>query len=282
MKKLWIVPCLALALLIPPTVHSISTRSAEQDKISDTGLQENTYAFRQEENVPATENSDTSADTTAIATLKPLILSPSPEPDQTPVQTPLTTPTPAVTEPPALSSTPVITPSPIPTPKPTVAPTPTPKPTATPVPTPKPTVTPVPTPAPQPTPSVSHSGASLDEDAVFWLSRIISAESKGESLEGQIAVGNVVLNRVKSPEFPNTIYGVIFDDRWGGQFEPVRNGTIYLEPTEQSILAAKKCLSGVNNIGNCLYFLAPDLAQNFWIPQNREYVTTIGCHDFYL
>ena len=67
------------------------------------------------------------------------------------------------------------------------------------------------------------------EDKLYWLSRIISAESRGEPLEGQIAVGNVVLNRVDSPDFPDTIYGVIFDDRWGGQFTPVRNGTIYQE-----------------------------------------------------
>ena len=64
------------------------------------------------------------------------------------------------------------------------------------------------------------------EDELYWLSRIISAESQGEPWEGKIAVGNVVLNRVASPDFPDTIYGVIFDDRWGGQFEPVRNGTV--------------------------------------------------------
>ena len=118
-------------------------------------------------------------------------------------------------------------------------------------------------------------------DELYWLSRIISAESRGEPLEGKIAVGNVVLNRVKSSEFPNTIYGVIFDDRWGGQFEPVRNGTIHQTPTEESILAAKLCLNGANVIGDSLYFLAPALAQNFWIVKNREYVATIGCHDFY-
>ena len=120
-----------------------------------------------------------------------------------------------------------------------------------------------------------------DDDAVYWLSRIISAESRGEPLEGQIAVGNVVLNRVASPDFPDTIYGVIFDDRWGGQFEPVRNGTIYQTPTEESVLAARLCLDGVNVAGDSLYFLAPALAQNFWTVENRTYVTTIGCHDFY-
>lgn len=120
-----------------------------------------------------------------------------------------------------------------------------------------------------------------DEEDLYWLSRIISAESQGEPLQGKIAVGNVVMNRVCSEDFPSTIYDVIFDARWGGQFEPVRNGTVYNPPTEESILAAKLCLDGTNVIGDCLYFLAPALAQNFWVPQNREFFTTIGCHDFY-
>lgn len=128
---------------------------------------------------------------------------------------------------------------------------------------------------------VSEINETVSDDDLYWLSRIISAESRGESLEGKIAVGNVVLNRVKSSEFPNSIYDVIFDDRWGGQFEPVRNGTIYQTPTEESVLAAKLCLNGANVIGGSLYFLAPALAQNFWTVKNREYVATIGCHDFY-
>ena len=122
---------------------------------------------------------------------------------------------------------------------------------------------------------------SYTADDLYWLARIISAESRGETLEGKIAVGNVVLNRVASPDFPNTIYGVIFDDRWGGQFEPARNGTVYQTPTEESVQAAKLCLEGTNVIGDSLYFIAPALAQNFWVSQNREYVATIGCHDFY-
>ncbi len=125
------------------------------------------------------------------------------------------------------------------------------------------------------------SGAAYSEEDLYWLSRIISAESQGEPLEGKIAVGNVVLNRVASPEFPDTIYGVIFDGRWGGQFEPVRNGTIYHAPTEESVQAARLCLEGSKVVGDSLYFLAPALAQNFWVPQNREYVATIGCHVFY-
>lgn len=127
----------------------------------------------------------------------------------------------------------------------------------------------------------SARSGNYDADDLYWLSRIISAESQGERLEGQIAVGNVVLNRVASSEFPNSIYGVIFDDQWGIQFEPVSNGTIYQTPTEQSVLAAQLCLEGVNVIGDSLYFLAPALAQSFWIVESREYVTAIGCHQFY-
>jgi N-acetylmuramoyl-L-alanine amidase len=94
-------------------------------------------------------------------------------------------------------------------------------------------------------------------------------------------VGNVVLNRVHSDEFPDTIYDVIFDSRWGGQFQPVSNGTIYDDPTEESVVAAKLCLEGANTAGASLYFLAPALTQNHWIMDNQTYVTTIGCHWFY-
>lgn len=120
-----------------------------------------------------------------------------------------------------------------------------------------------------------------DDDKVFWLSRIISAESQGECWTGKIAVGNVVLNRVADDYFPDTIYGVIFDERWGGQFEPVRNGTVYHEPTQESIRAAAACLAGVNVAGDSLYFLAPALTDNHWTMENRTWVTTIGAHWFY-
>ena len=119
------------------------------------------------------------------------------------------------------------------------------------------------------------------QDDLYWLSRIISAESRGECWEGKIAVGNVVLNRVRSNEFPDTIYGVIFDERWGGQFEPVRNGTVYLDPTPESIEAARACLEGANTVGESLYFLAPHLTDNHWTMENRTYITTIGAHWFY-
>lgn len=118
-------------------------------------------------------------------------------------------------------------------------------------------------------------------DDLYWLSRIISAESKGESLTGQIAVGNVICNRVNAEEFPDTIQGVIFDRKDGVQFEPVSNRTIYDEPSEQSVLAAKLVLAGVDAAGDSLYFFNPALSQGTWVRNNRSYYTTIGCHMFF-
>ena len=114
-----------------------------------------------------------------------------------------------------------------------------------------------------------------------WMARIISAESQGEPLLGKIAVGTVVLNRVASREFPDNIRDVIFDCQWGTQFEPVANGTIYREPTRESVLAAKLVLDGARAAGDSLYFLAPELTDNHWTMENREFVARIGCHWFY-
>lgn len=120
------------------------------------------------------------------------------------------------------------------------------------------------------------------DDDLYWLSRIINAESRGESMSGKIAVGNVVLNRVESPHFADNIYDVIFDTKYGVQFTPTSNGSIYGTPYGDSIIAAKYALSGENYIGECLYFLNPTIAENFWIVNNRIFYTTIGNHDFYL
>ncbi|MBO5788711.1 MAG: cell wall hydrolase [Clostridia bacterium] len=119
------------------------------------------------------------------------------------------------------------------------------------------------------------------EDEVYWLSKIISAESKGEPLLGQIAVGCVILNRVKSPLFPSTIYSVIFDKKYGVQFTPTANGTIYQKPYDISVIAAKICLEGYD-MGNILYFYHPvSSASTNWISQNRKFAFTIGGHRFY-
>ena len=123
--------------------------------------------------------------------------------------------------------------------------------------------------------------ANYASDDVYWLSRIISAESKGEPLLGQIAVGNVVLNRVRSSSYPNTIYGVIFDRKHGTQFSPVSFGTIYNPPAQSSVIAAKICLEGYTVSDSILFFMNPKLATNNWISKNRPYAFTIGNHRFY-
>ena len=127
----------------------------------------------------------------------------------------------------------------------------------------------------------SDPSASYDENDVYWLARIIEAEAGGESGEGKLAVANVVLNRVASGSYPDTIYDVIFDTKYGTQFEPTSNGAIYNTPSEESIEAAKRALSGENNIGGALYFFNPSLADAIWIRTNCTYIQTIGCHNFY-
>ena len=120
-----------------------------------------------------------------------------------------------------------------------------------------------------------------NKDEVYWLSKIISSESAGEPLKGQIAVGNVVLNRMTSKEFPDSIYDVIFDTIYGVQFEPVLNGTIYDNATESSVIAAKLCLDGADVAEDSLYFFNPSLAQSFWIERNRSFRMTIENHKFF-
>ena len=119
------------------------------------------------------------------------------------------------------------------------------------------------------------------DDEVFWLARIITAEAQGEPMKGKIAVGNVILNRVRSSAYPNTIYSVIFDKRYGTQFSPVDNGTIYNTPTQDSIIAAKMCLEGYTISDKILYFVNPKVAPNSWAANNRPYALTIGNHAFF-
>ena len=125
------------------------------------------------------------------------------------------------------------------------------------------------------------SPAAYTDEDLYWLSRVISAESRGESLLGQVAVGSVVLNRVASDQFPDTIREVVFDRKDAVQFEPVANGTIYQPPTDQSVLAAHLALNGVRPVEDCMYFFNPALSAGDWIRQNCQYHTTIGCHRFY-
>ncbi len=116
---------------------------------------------------------------------------------------------------------------------------------------------------------------------LYWLSRIISAEAAGEPLEGQIAVGNVVLNRKAHSSYPNTVYGVVFDRKGGTQFSPVSMGTIYNTPTQSSIIAAKICLEGYSLDTAVLFFMNPRISTSNWISNNRKFAFSIANHDFY-
>lgn len=121
------------------------------------------------------------------------------------------------------------------------------------------------------------TAGTYQEEDLYWLSRAIYAESGNQPMNGRIAVGTVILNRVASETFPDTIQGVIFAP---GQFSPVSNGTIYRTPDEESIIAAKLCLDGVREAGDCLYFNVTSMRS--WADQSRTYYCTIGGHNFYL
>ena len=127
--------------------------------------------------------------------------------------------------------------------------------------------------------------ASADEfynsNDLYWLSRIINAESAGEPLLGKIAVGNVVLNRRAHRSYPNTIYGVIFDRKGGTQFTPAVTGTIYRTPSAESVIAAKICLEGYSVDDDILFFMNPRIATNNWISKNRPFAFRIANHNFY-
>ncbi|TCT15722.1 N-acetylmuramoyl-L-alanine amidase [Natranaerovirga pectinivora] len=133
---------------------------------------------------------------------------------------------------------------------------------------------------PKEEPAIKVAKSYSDED-LYWLSRIIEAESRGEPYQGKLAVANVVINRKKSSLFPNNIKDVIFDRQYGVQFTPAYNGMIYNNPGEESIKAAIEALEGNNNIGNALYFV-PTSARGSWVATNRTYHTQISGHAFYL
>lgn len=118
-----------------------------------------------------------------------------------------------------------------------------------------------------------------NSDNLYWLSRIIYAESGNEPMNGKLAVGAVIINRTKNSNFPNTIKDVIFDNSDGIQFMPAYSGSIYNEPNTDSIIAAKMCLEGYIIDKTILYFSIS--GSNSWASRNRPFVFTISGHDFY-
>ena len=110
----------------------------------------------------------------------------------------------------------------------------------------------------------------------YLLARCIYAEARGESYTGQVAVGAVVLYRVESAQFPNTIAGVIYQKN---AFTAVNDGQINLTPDQTAINAAKDAMNGWDPTGGCLYYYNPAKATSEWI-FSRETVVTIGKHVF--
>ena len=128
---------------------------------------------------------------------------------------------------------------------------------------------------------LEHGDTYYNADDLYWLSRIISAESRGEPLIGQIAVGNVVLNRKAHRDYPNTIYGVIFDFKYGTQFTPAATGAVYKSPYYLSVIAAKICLEGYTVSDKILFFYEPTASTTNWIDRTRPFAFRIGAHRFY-
>ena len=115
-----------------------------------------------------------------------------------------------------------------------------------------------------------------ESNDLYLLAKCIHAEARGEPYIGKVAVGAVILNRVASPDFPNSIYGVIYQP-WA--FTAVHDGQINLEPEAASYQAATDALNGWDPSYGSLYYYNPTTASSSWI-FNRQTVVTIGKHVF--
>lgn len=122
---------------------------------------------------------------------------------------------------------------------------------------------------------LSPSSSYTSQD-LYLLAKCVHAEARGEPYVGQVAVAAVILNRVDSPEFPNTISGVIYQP-WA--FTAVNDGQINLEPNDSAYSAAKDALNGWDPTYGCLYYYNPKTATSEWI-WSRTPVVTIGEHVF--
>ena len=122
----------------------------------------------------------------------------------------------------------------------------------------------------------SVSAAAYNESETYLLGRLVHGEARGEPYVGKVAVAAVVLNRVRSSSFPNTIAGVIYQ---AGAFDAVADGQINLTPDEDSLRAARDALNGWDPTGGCLYYYNPVTSTNQWI-WTRQVQLSIGKHNF--
>ena len=119
---------------------------------------------------------------------------------------------------------------------------------------------------------------STNTSDIQLMARAINGEARGEPYEGQVAVGAVILNRVKDSRFPNSISGVIYEP---GAFTAVSDGQINVAISEDSTVykAAQDAMNGWDPTGGCVYYFNPSTATNKWI-WSRPLIKTIGKHRF--
>ncbi len=111
---------------------------------------------------------------------------------------------------------------------------------------------------------------------VYLLAKTIYAEGRGEPYVGQVAIGAVIMNRIRSAAFPNTISGVVYQK---GAFTAVDDGQINLTPNETAMKAARDAINGWDPTGGALYYYNPAVATSAWI-FDRQTITVIGKHIF--
>lgn len=126
------------------------------------------------------------------------------------------------------------------------------------------------------TTSTTTDNSSISSSDLDLLARCVYAEARGESYVGQVAVAAVILNRVESPDFPNTIAGVIYQP-WA--FTAVNDGQINLSPNQTAYNAARDALNGWDPTYGALYYYNAKTATNKWI-YNKTTTVTIGNHVF--
>ena len=125
------------------------------------------------------------------------------------------------------------------------------------------------------TTSATSSSSNSNSD-LNLLARLVYAEARGESYTGQVAVAAVVLNRVKSSSFPNSVAGVIYEP---GAFSVVSDGQINLTPNQTAISAAQDAINGWDPTSGCIYYFNPNTATSSWI-WSRPVTVVIGNHRF--
>lgn len=135
--------------------------------------------------------------------------------------------------------------------------------------------------APTETSFTSDQQTAVNQEEVEWLAKMIYSEARGETFEGQVAIGSVIMNRVKSPLFPNNVKDVLFEKSYGYyQFTPAETGVINsATPNEQHIEAAKRAMNGEDPTNGALFFYNPDKTSSSYL-RSRTVSTAIGNHVF--